>query len=84
MDTNNSQLNEDLFGRGKGDPDHTGKWVGKDKPQVSRQYEQRDPHMWERARQARILGLPEEDLLDEPDRMPDGSDEQGWDKETPF
>lgn len=43
--------------------------------------EPRDPHMWARRQASKDLGIPEEDLPDEPDEMGDHSDDQGWDVE---
>lgn len=45
---------------------------------VEIQQEVRDPYSWERAAAARKLGIPEEELPDEPDEMADHSDQQGW------
>ena len=56
------------------------RWVGEDKAIVIVR-DKPDPYAWARRQASIDLGVPEIDLLDVPDRMPDGSDEQGWDME---
>lgn len=52
--------------------------IGITKPRVKHTVEPYDKYSWVRYHAAKKLGIPESELADEPDEMPDHSDQQGW------
>ncbi len=52
-------------------------WIGDNKAVVEKHVEPRDPWSYERRKVADRFGIPESELLDEPDNHP-GSEEQAW------
>lgn len=56
-------------------------YIGMNKPKIIHEYIPYDWASWARYKASKELGIPEEDMADEPDEMGDHSDEQPYDEE---
>lgn len=54
-------------------------YIGLTKPKIKREQVEYDRNSWRKYQASKELGVPENQLADEPDEMLDHSDQQGWD-----